>query len=378
MLASAPPGDDVTSGSRLGSPRLLDLVHDAVIVRDLALGTVRYWNHGAEALYGWQAAEALHRDPLQLLRTECTVPLPGITAAVARHGLWEGVLRQTARGGEVRTVASRWMLRDDERGRVILQADRDITLAISAARAEEVRRLGELATLRADFSAMVAHELDAPVAAIARLADALALGEHDPVAQSRILVAIQAEAALLTTLAADARQAALAERDDFVVHPRPTPLAAILTDALAYAATLPGAHPLRVCEGTPRGARVLADPQRIGQVLRNLLSNAAKYSPDGAPIEIRAEPHEGGGAQLSVADRGYGIAPDDLRRILEKFGRGRDRCGHRVPGFGLGLYLSRRILQSHGSDFAIESIPGCGSTFGFSLEYARDPSLACG
>ncbi|HEY6581654.1 MAG TPA: ATP-binding protein [Rubrobacter sp.] len=111
---------------------------------------------------------------------------------------------------------------------------------------------------------------------------------------------------------------------------------------------------------------MLADPERIGQVLRNLLSNAAKYSPEGTPIELRVIGKQGR-VRLEVADRGPGIHPDDQRRIFEKFGRGRDREGHKIPGVGLGLYLSRRIVRGHGSELTVQERPGGGSVFAFEL-----------
>ncbi len=75
--------------------------------------------------------------------------------------------------------------------------------------------------------------------------------------------------------------------------------------------------------------------------------------------------------RIEVIDRGPGIHPDDLKRIFEKFGRGRDPEGRKVAGLGLGLYLSRRILQAHGSDLVVNTGPDGGSVFGFELEVAR-------
>jgi RNA polymerase sigma factor (sigma-70 family) len=111
----------------------------------------------------------------------------------------------------------------------------------------------------------------------------------------------------------------------------------------------------------------------MGQVLRNLLSNAAKYAPPGTPIELRAV-RRGEHVRIEVADHGFGIHPDDMPRIFEKFGRGRDRGGRKVAGAGLGLYLSRRIVQAHGSDLTVESTPGVGSVFGFDLPVAPSAS----
>jgi len=117
--------------------------------------------------------------------------------------------------------------------------------------------------------------------------------------------------------------------------------------------------------------RVLADRDRIGQVLRNLLCNAAKYSPEGTRISLRAASAGGGRVRIEVADCGPGIHPDDLERIFEKFGRGRNGKDGRVTGAGLGLYLSRRIVRAHGSDLTVRTGPGAGSVFAFELEDVR-------
>ncbi len=165
------------------------------------------------------------------------------------------------------------------------------------------------------------------------------------------------------------RAAATIERGDFAIELRCVSVGMLLDEAAASAETLPGDHPLAVENAA--GEQVWADPERIGQVLRNLLSNAAKYSPDGGPIELRAKPGETTGhVRIEVADRGQGIHPDDVVRIFEKFGRGHDRYSRKVTGVGLGLYISRHILQAHGSKLTLDLTPGTGSVFGFELEAA--------
>jgi PAS domain S-box-containing protein len=235
---------------------------------------------------------------------------------------------------------------------------------------EANRRLKELAVLKADFTAMVAHELDAPLAVIRGYAEMLATGKLDPAEQSRALTKIQAEIEVLNTHVADVRAAAAVEREDFTIEPQRVPVRALLESAAHFGATLPGNHPL-VIENVA-DERVWADATRLRQVLRNLLSNAAKYSPDGTPIELRAKPGDTPGRiRIEVADYGYGIHSDDVGRVFEKFGRGRDRCGRQVAGVGLGLYLSRRIMQAHGSDLTLNSVSGDGSVFGFELEVVQ-------
>ncbi len=372
----------------LGFGRLFDHIRDAVIVADVRTGAVVLWNAAAVAMFGY-APDEIRGRPVDAL-----VPArlrEQHRAALARYGVTgTGALIEAGRalelpalrkgGEEIQVELSLSPLEDHDGGgagrRLVLAVVRDVTVrarleaeraALLATAQDYARRLGELAVLKADFTAMVVHELGSPLAAIRSWADVLATGALTPDEQARALAAIQAETDVLARLVADVRTAAGAERDDFAVHPRPVSLAVLLADAAAYARTLPGAHPFAlVSDGD---APVLVDPERLGQVLRNLLSNAAKYSPPGTPIELRALP-QGGRIRIQVADRGFGIHPHDLKRVFEKFGRGRDEYGRTTPGVGLGLYLSKRIVQAHGAELTVESLPGVGSVFGFTVGVA--------
>ena len=238
---------------------------------------------------------------------------------------------------------------------------------------ERARRLNELNSLRSDFSAMIAHELDTPIAAVRKLNEMLSAQGEDPRVRDYATTATERELDALTNLVRDVRAVAAVEREGFGIEARPLPLEELLADAEVYASTLPGHHPIEVMvRGDLRvEVCVLADPERIGQVLRNLLSNAAKYSPEGTPIELRVIRKEGQ-VRVEIADQGWGIHPDDVPRIFEKFGRGRDRKGHHErPGVGLGLYLSQRIVRGHGSELTVQTRPGEGSVFGFELRVER-------
>ena len=109
-----------------------------------------------------------------------------------------------------------------------------------------------------------------------------------------------------------------------------------------------------------------ADPQRVTQVLRNLVDNAVKYSPDGGLVVVRgvARPDE---VEISVADQGVGIAPEHLNRLFEKFFRVKSGLGRHVVGTGLGLPIARAIVETHGGRIWAESAVGQGTTLFFTI-----------
>ena len=110
---------------------------------------------------------------------------------------------------------------------------------------------------------------------------------------------------------------------------------------------------------------VLADPERVGQVLANLVHNAVKFTPAGGTITLGAE-RDPAGIRFAVRDSGAGIARDDLDRVFERFYKGeRSRTG---GGTGLGLSIARHVVEAHGGTIRAESEgPGRGSTFSFTL-----------
>jgi signal transduction histidine kinase len=235
--------------------------------------------------------------------------------------------------------------------------------ALLAAERIHAAALRELASLKGDYGRMVAHELASPITAIRAYIAILEAGRSSPDGFRRALTAIEAETDVLQSLAHDVGAIASIERDDFTVELRPTPLAGLLAAAAAYNQTLAGHHPLLTV--IPANVEVLVDDARIIQVLRNLIGNAAKFCPPGTPLELRAL-EVGDRVRIEVVDHGPGVPAGEESMVFEKFGRGsRDRQG--VPGFGLGLYLSRRIVRAHGGDLTLQPTPGGGATFALDL-----------
>ncbi|HEX5167503.1 MAG TPA: HAMP domain-containing sensor histidine kinase [Thermomicrobiales bacterium] len=233
---------------------------------------------------------------------------------------------------------------------------------------DRAHQLEELATLKADFTTMIAHELGHPLSAIRRQAELLGRDGLDPTMRQATITTIVHETDALDALVADVQATATVERPDFAVALRPVLIGDVLRDAAGSAeAHSRERHLATELVGVQPHERLLADPERIGQVLRNLLCNAAKYTPDGTRITLRFSDAGPARVGVDVADDGPGIAPDDLNRIFEKYGRGRMRENGQIAGAGIGLYVSRRIVRAHGSDLTVVSQPGNGAVFSFEL-----------
>ncbi len=117
---------------------------------------------------------------------------------------------------------------------------------------------------------------------------------------------------------------------------------------------------------------VFGDADRLGQVVHNYLTNATKYSPPDQPVSVCIERVENA-VRVSVHDKGPGLTPEEQKRIWERFYRvkGIPAQGNSGPGLGLGLYICRTIIEAHRGNFGLESVPGQGSTFWFSLPLAQ-------
>lgn len=156
----------------------------------------------------------------------------------------------------------------------------------------------------------------------------------------------------LALLANDLLDVARLQSGHFPILPQPTSLARIVRQTIAeWRASAPG-HRLdaELDEDLP----LELDPERIRQVVANLVENAIKYSPQGGTVRIRLR-YNGDGASLTVQDQGIGLAETALASIFEPFGRAANSTASNIPGMGLGLYICRRIVMEHGGRLWAES-----------------------
>jgi len=195
----------------------------------------------------------------------------------------------------------------------------------------------------------------------------LATGDLPSQDEGEMFTAVKGEIEHLDRLINDVADVTSAEREDFSVQVHPIPLNVLFENAAAFARVTLGDHPFTVLPALD--VNVWCDAERISQVLRNLLDNAANHTPPGTPVTVRAH-SEGAQVHIEVADQGPGLPAGDVALIFEKFGRGHRAAAQQTPGAGLGLYLSRQIVQAHGSELTVVSAPGGETSFAFDLEIA--------
>jgi signal transduction histidine kinase len=163
-------------------------------------------------------------------------------------------------------------------------------------------------------------------------------------------------------------EAARLEEGRLALKKLPADLVALTDLAIEGVSQILSKHQLTVDKPT-RSIEAEVDPDRFQIVVRNLLSNAAKYSPAGAHITVRVTGN--GAARIAVSDEGIGISEEDQPRLFKRFVRIETKATERVSGTGLGLWLSREIARMHDGDLTVESTLGRGSTFTLQLPLTR-------
>jgi signal transduction histidine kinase/ActR/RegA family two-component response regulator len=232
--------------------------------------------------------------------------------------------------------------------------------------------------LKTEFVSMVTHELRTPLTSVLGYANLLLDGEAGELGpeQHEYLTIVKNNAGRLLALINDLLDIARIEAGGFelqrtavdvshLVHQVAATLAPML-DAKGQGLSLQIAQPL---------PPVWADPDRLMQIVVNLVSNAHKYTPPGGNISVVAEQAEGFG-RVQVRDTGVGLSADELAQLFTRFFRARNPATRDVTGSGLGLALTRSLVELHGGALSVLSAPGQGSTFSFTMPLADLPGAA--
>jgi len=332
-------------------------------------GAVLFVSPGVERLLGYTPAEAtgrpfidfVHSDDLPLIKENFHKLLSGQSV--------ENEYRMRHKSGEIRWIrtSSRpiYTANDNVGVQGILK---DITerkqVEEKARRAETLQEIDRLKTA---LLASVSHELRTPLTHIRGLAGTLtqadiALSQAD---QHDFLLEINRSAMRLTRIVEDVIDMSRLETGTLRLEMVPSRLSTIVSQIRKQLDILIAKHEFEI-ELPPELPKIHCDETRIGQVITNLISNAASYSDEGTTITLNAR-HIEGHIEVSVTDQGPGIPSDEIKSVFDRFHRLESGRQRRTGGSGLGLSICKNIIEAHGGILWAESTVGEGSMFTFTL-----------
>ncbi|MBC7837614.1 MAG: PAS domain S-box protein [Nitrospiraceae bacterium] len=358
---------------------LLDLAQDAIVVRDMR-NRILFWSRGAEVMYGWSAKEALGRNSHQLLTSDPSEPSEQIERMLHRHGQWEGEAIHHKRDGTRVIVASRWALQRDAEGAPvkILSIDSDITDRKRAEESNEQQRV-ELARSNSEleqFAYVASHDLQEPLRMVSSYCGLLARrykGQLDKDADEFIDYAVDGATRMKHLIDDLLHYSRVGQKDKPFT---PIDSSDCVRAAVAnLGVAIEEAHAEITCDPLPT---VFADSGQLMQVFQNLIGNALKFRGDqDARIRISARCAPGSDApskwEFSVQDNGIGIEQQFKERVFVIFQRLHAR--DQYSGNGMGLAITKKIIERHGGRIWLESIPATGTTFFFTLRGLPSDSL---
>ena len=245
-------------------------------------------------------------------------------------------------------------------------ADSFNRMAVQLQAADEKQR--EIDQMRADLIAWVGHDLQTPLASIRAILEALADGMvEDQQSVQRYLLTAQRDVRSLSLLIDDLFQMAQLDAGGLPLDREDSSLADLISDTLESFSELAARQGLTISGSADASIDpVFMDTMRVGRVLNNLITNAMRHTPPGGQISVLARRTEHG-VEVTVSDTGEGIQPEDLPNIFDSFYRGEKSRSRATGGAGLGLAISRGHVRAHGGEITVESQPGHGSRFSFTL-----------
>lgn len=239
------------------------------------------------------------------------------------------------------------------------------------ARQEAEAALAAAQHARQQFVSLVTHELRVPMTSIKGYTDLLLKGIMGPLneAQTGFLQTVRSNVERMARMVADLGDINKVEGQGLKFTPTAVSLEMTLTEALRPLENAIAQKGQTVTRVIPEALPALwCDHDRLVQVLANLLSNAHLYTPEGGSLTITAEPvSDSPAVRVAVQDNGIGILPEEQHRVFEMFFRASDEETRQVPGNGLALHLSKRLIEEQGGRLWFESQRGAGSTFIFQL-----------
>ena len=328
---------------------LLELATEAIMVRDLN-GVLRYWNAGAEALYGWRREEIIGKSIHSILQTRFPMGFLTVQAELARTGSWSGNLTQFTREGHEIVVACRKALKAG--GDAILEINRDITGQL---RAEDALRKTERLAAMGRVAGLIAHEINNPLEAITNtfylLRDHPSLDE-----EARYYAQLGEEE--LRRVAHITRQTLGFYRES--KRPVEVSISALLDEILELQTRRMEFKNIVLDKRYRSSGSVHGFPVELKQVFLNLIGNAVQAMPDGGRLHLHVfetsrRTSQGAGVCISICDTGTGIDAEHAKHLFEPF-----FTTKATKGTGLGLWISKGIIQKYGGSIRFRSVSLAG------------------
>ena len=232
----------------------------------------------------------------------------------------------------------------------------------------DVTEMRRLETVRRDFVANVSHELRTPVASVRSAAETLRMAlDHDPKAATQFIDIIERNGRRLGELINDLLDLSRIEANEYRLKLEDTGLGQLCEKTVATFAVRASSRNMRLTVDIPDGLPpAVVDASAFDRILTNLIDNALKYCPDGASISVGAR-ELATKIQVSVSDSGAGIDAKHLPRLFERFYRVDNGRSRDMGGTGLGLSIVKHLVEAMGGEVSVESLPGKGATFAFTL-----------
>ena len=296
-----------------------------------------------------------------------------------RQGFWIGALLAVVAAGALSVGLSHHILQPVE---ALTTAARrvqsgDLSQRVPVDSEDEIGRLGmafnamaggleKQEWLRRNMVSDIAHELRTPLSNIRGYLEAMQDGVVEM--ESAAIDSLHEEAMLLNHLIDDLQELSLAEAGQLRLDPRPGNVTEMVEAAIASHQMMAGTQgvSLKHVSAASPVPPVEVDPERIGQVLRNLIHNAITYTPSGGEVCMQVEV-AADHVRISVSDTGPGIPPEALPYVFDRFYRADRSRARRTGGSGLGLAICKALVEMHGGSITVESQPGQGATFAFTL-----------
>jgi PAS domain S-box-containing protein len=353
-----------------GKAYIENLVEDAadLIMTSNLDDCILTWNRGAEVLFGYGKDEVIGKH-LSILLPPDRFHEPAETRAKVEIA---GALRDIEVRGKRKDGVIIYLslsvspIRDAQEKIVgFLRVAKDIT-----EKKRYERRLKELDKMKSDFVSNVSHELRTPLTSIKGSVDNMLDGLTGSLneKQVRYLARIKSNTDRLSRLINDLLDLSKIEAGRVEIRPAFLPVAALAEEVAEQLKPLAAEKLIQIEVAAPDPSMtVWADRDKVTQVMTNLLGNAVKFTPQDGKVTVEIEKNSNGYVQISVADTGPGIFPEEANKIFAKFYQIADIDKQRPKGSGLGLAISKALVEMHGGKIWLESKVGGGSTFCFTL-----------